>query len=69
MTLPFFNNNLFLFTNFIFLNLFNHFEHQVENLVAHMFQLEGAYMLDACCYSVVVVYLVLATYLPLPYSG
>jgi hypothetical protein len=41
----------------------------VENLVAHMFQLEGAYMLDACCYSVVVVYLVLATYLPLPYSG
>jgi hypothetical protein len=34
-----------------------------------MVQLEAAQMLDACCYSPVVVHVVLATYLPSPYSG
>jgi hypothetical protein len=31
--------------------------------------LDVAQMLDACCYSPVVIHVVLTTYLPLPYSG
>jgi hypothetical protein len=37
--------------------------------VQEVLQLEAAQMLDTCCYSFVVVYVVLATYLPSPYSG
>jgi hypothetical protein len=44
-------------------------QHLRDSAIQEVRQLEATQMLDACYYSLVVVVIELATYLPLPYFG